>query len=70
MRAHREGRDVLLAFEEDIGNALKSVSQNDYDGDALVLKQAAAIVRKEIFNRKYVFDGQFLKTCQQDSVPP
>jgi len=70
MRAHREGRDVLLAFKDDIWIALKTAYKSDFDSDALMLKQSGTIVRREIFNRKCAFEGHFSEMCHQDAVPP
>lgn len=38
---HREGRDVLLAFNKDLGPALKSACERNYDEEALILAKAA-----------------------------
>lgn len=35
LSAHREGRDILLAFDKDIGLALKKVSSDNYDEEAI-----------------------------------
>ena len=41
MQAHRQGRDILLAFNEDIGLALQRVSESDFDKEAIILSKAA-----------------------------
>ena len=51
MQAHRQGRDILLAFNEDIGLALKRVSESDFDEEAIILSKAAKIVRRRF--RRY-----------------
>lgn len=68
MRAHSKGRDVLLTFEDNLGEALWKAC--DYDSDAMQLVRAAHLVRKELFDTKYTFDGSFHPDCQKDSVPP
>lgn len=40
-----------------------------HDSDAMQFARAAQVVRKEMFDRKFHFDGSFKPGCQQDSVP-
>ena len=65
LKAHSQGRDVLLTF--DIGNAIRKAC--DHDNDATLLAPAAQVVHKEMFDKKFYFDGLFKPGCQQDSVP-
>ena len=65
LKAHSQGRDVLLTFQ--VGNAIRKAC--DHDSDAMQLARAAQVVRKEMFNKKFYFDGSFKPGCQQDSVP-
>ena len=70
MQAHRHGRDVLLAFNDDIGVALKKACETDYDDEAIIISQEANIVRKDLLNMdKSDFNGTFGMQCQQESVP-
>ena len=49
MYAYNEGREVLLAFNDDVGFALKQFEDYiDYDNDALILSKAAHIVRRDM----------------------
>ena len=68
LRAHSRGRDTLLSFEKDIGPALMIACQTD--SDAMHLMRAAQVVRKEILNSSFSFDGSFKENCQQKAVPP
>ena len=54
MRAQKKGRDVLLAFEDDIGPALAKACEFDSDSDAIHLARAAKIV----CDHNYVWGGQ------------
>ncbi|KAJ8394427.1 hypothetical protein AAFF_G00046380 [Aldrovandia affinis] len=45
MRAHTKGKDILMAFEEDLGAALAKACELDSDSDAVHLAHAAQIVR-------------------------
>ncbi len=69
LQAHKEGRDILLVFNEDIGLAVMKACEHDADSDAILLARAAKIVRKEIFNLKATFTGTFDSQCQISSVP-
>ena len=63
LRAHSHGRDILLSFEKDIGPALMIASHPD--SDAMHLMRAAQVVRKEIFDSKFSFDGAFQANCSR-----
>ena len=43
LTAHKQGKEVLLIFKEDIGSAL-SISNDQSDGKVLCLAQAAKII--------------------------
>uniref|UniRef100_UPI00358E360E uncharacterized protein n=1 Tax=Myxine glutinosa TaxID=7769 RepID=UPI00358E360E len=68
LRAHSQGRDTLLTFQGDIGNALKKAC--DYDSDAMHLVRAAEVERREMFDNKFNLNGSFHPNCQKESVPP
>ena len=68
MRAYIKGRDVLMAFEDDIGTALAKACEQDNNEDALHIARAAQIVRRHIFGEAKPFNG-FPEQCQVDSVP-
>uniref|UniRef100_UPI00358E6AEF uncharacterized protein n=1 Tax=Myxine glutinosa TaxID=7769 RepID=UPI00358E6AEF len=71
LRAHSQGRDTLLSFEKDIGPALMMTCYHDtHDSDAMHLMRAAQVVRKEIFDSSFSFDGSFQANCKQEAVPP
>ena len=64
MQAQNKGRDVLLAFEEDIGAALTKVCEFDSDNDA----SATKIVHSHMFGEAKPFTG-FPVGCEKESVP-
>ena len=68
MRAYTKGRDVLMAFKDDIGTALAKACEQDNNEDAMHLARAAQIVRRHIFGETKQFNG-FPEKCQEDSVP-
>jgi len=70
MRAQTQGRDVVLMFNSDIGEAIKiACFNNDDDDDAIHLVRAAQILRKDIFAKEYAFDGSMKPGCENDVVP-
>lgn len=69
MQAHHEGRDVVLAFADDIGAALFKACSHDSDQDAFHLTEAAKIVRREMFNSNWTYHDNFHPECQQKAVP-
>ena len=69
LRAQTQGREVILMFNADIGEAIKIACSNNADDDAVHLVRAAQILRKEIFTKEYSFDGSFKPGCERDAVP-
>ena len=69
MQAHKHGRDVLLAFNEDIGTVLNNAYGRDFDNEGMILSQTARMVRRSMSETKYSFNGTFGKDCQSQSVP-
>lgn len=69
LSAHSQGRDVLLVFDKDIGDALRKACEQDLDSDGLHLAKAAKIIRREIFKSQQCFKGTFDPNCEDNSVP-
>ena len=69
MTESKLGREVLLAFNNDIGVALKRAYENNYDDEGICLSKAASIVRRDMFRLKSHFTGSFHEQCQSESVP-
>lgn len=67
LQAHKEGRDVLLAFDKDIACTLQQATKTlSSDDDAMILSKAKEIIRRDINNHKLTeFDGTFGENCQQ-----
>ena len=68
LRAHLQGRNVMLSFNDDIGDALKKACYHDSDNDAMHLVQAAKVVRKEMFSQAFPFNGTFTDKYLQNAV--
>jgi len=69
LEASKEGRDVLLAFNNDMGPALHKACGLNIDDDAICLARAAKIVRRDILDMEAKFTGSFDQDCQKKSVP-
>ena len=67
LEAHKQGRDVLLAFQSDIGLALSKAFEYK---DLSSLGKAAKIFRRHMLDHKSIFDGTFDDGCVDDAVPP
>ena len=69
MCAQNQGRDVMLAFSEDLGDALAKACELDKDLDAVHLARAAKIVRHHIIGDAKVFKG-FLQDASRTPCQP
>ena len=69
LQCYNKGRDVYLAFRDDVGFALHKAHEQDCDEEAMHLAKTAAIVRKDMLTSKYSFSGSFGSDCQAKSVP-
>ena len=69
LRAHKEGRNVLLAFDTDIGIALRKACEKDCDDEGMCLTAAANVVRRDIFQQQSTFTGSYQNDCQVKSIP-
>ena len=67
MQSYKKGRDVLMAFEKDVGAALAKAYGQETDKAAVHIARAAQIVRRQIFGEAKPFNG-FPERCQEDSV--
>ena len=69
LEEHKRGRDILLAFNEDVGAALRMACEQDADSDGIHLARAANIVRRDMLKMTTAFSGSFDTLCQEESVP-
>ena len=69
LTAHIKGREVLLAFEEDIGSLISRALPGENNDNALCLERTANIVREEMFNESSSATGSATQSCQRGSVP-
>ena len=69
LQAHKKGRDIVMAFSEDVGKALELTRFRDFDDEAIILLKASKIIRRDIIATKTQFSGTFDKNSQQESIP-
>ena len=69
LQCYNNGRDVYLAFRDDVEFALHKAHEQDCNEKAMHLAKTAAIVRKDMLTGKYSFSGSFKSDCQAKSVP-
>ena len=70
LREYKEGKDVILAFESNIGEVLTCAASIDYDDEGYILAEAARIIRRDSFNFDHQsFGGHFEYGCQDESTP-
>ena len=67
--AETHGRDILLIFENYIGDAIH-IACTENDSDSVYLMRTAKAIRKEIFSSTYAFKGTFESGCEENVVPP
>ena len=68
MRAYSKGRDVLLAYDTDVGYILAQTSKCS---EAIHLTKAAELIRRDMLNNSMPpFTNAFLDRYLQHSVPP
>ena len=63
--AHKQGQDVVLISNKDIGSALSKAYEHDADNDAVHLARAANILRRDMFKIKNKFSGSSGTKCQE-----
>ena len=52
MEAHKQGHEVVLVCNKDVGSAIRKACERDLDNDAVHLAKAANIVRRDMFKMK------------------
>ena len=69
LQAHKKGRDMVMAFSEDVGKALELNRFRGFDDEAIILLKSSKIIRRDIIAKKTQFSGTFDKDSQQESIP-
>ena len=68
LEVHHSKAGTVLTFKKDIGDALLDACYSDQDEEAVMLMRVAKLIRKDIFEMKYRFDGS-LADAQYDDLP-
>lgn len=69
MKAYNEGRDVFLAYSDDVGTVLRQGYKADRDELSVMMTKIAHTIRNDIFLQKVTFSGSFDQMSQVESVP-
>ena len=69
LQAHKKGRDIFLAFNDEVATALQQTYKRDFDNEAMTLLKATRIIRGDMSDTKSKLNGTFNNSCQQESVP-
>ena len=67
LAATKHGREILFVVDFDIGDAV--IRACTTDSDIMCLAKAASIVRRQIFENDYTFNGKLGRKEQMKSVP-
>ena len=51
LQAHKQGRDVMLSFDDEVGHTLRDVCVDDDDDEAICLAKAADIIRRDMLKK-------------------
>ena len=69
LNSYKEGQDVILSFDDDVGHALRDACTDDADDEAICLAKTADIIRQNMSGLHTGFDGSIPRCCQEDAVP-
>ena len=69
LKAYKKGRDVFMAYEDDVGTFLRQGYQTDRDEQSIMMTQIANSIRRNIFTQEVTFSGSFAQSSQVESVP-
>ena len=64
MKELKKDREVFLAFEKGIGEALSIACSIGYDSERYILAGAKKIIHRDIFNQQKPFTGSFEAGCR------
>ena len=69
LQPHKKGRDIFLAFNDEVAPALQHACERDFNNEAMTLLKATRIIRRDMLDTKSKFNRTFNNSCQQESVP-
>ena len=65
MEAHKQGREVVLVCNKDVGSAKRKACERDVNNDAVHLAKVANIVRKDRFKMKTNSAGHLMPNVRK-----
>ena len=69
LEAHCKGKEIMLLRGADIGSLLADEFGETEESDAVCLVRAANILRRNLAEHLFTFEGSFEPYCQQMFVP-
>lgn len=60
---------MILTFNDNEGQALKNLYDQDFNSETMILLRATKIIRRDILPRKTKFKGKFESNSQQHAAP-
>ena len=71
MSSYNDKKEVILAFNYDVGEALSVAAEANFDDDGYILARAAHILRRDMLEENsQQFEGDFNESKQELSVSP
>lgn len=64
LQANKKGRDIFLAFNDEVATALQQACKHDFDNEAMTLLKVTRIIQRDILDTKSKFNGTFNNSCQ------
>ena len=65
LREHREHKEVILVFSNDIGGPLHDTASINYNEEGAIFAEAAKIIQRDIFRQENPeFNGYFKENCE------
>ena len=65
LREQKNRKFVILTVEEDVVRAIVECSQNTWQDEGIILSKAARIVRRFLFTKEEIFEGDLSKQRQK-----
>ena len=70
LRESKDGRNVILSVDDDVGKAIFDACENSSEEDRVIISRAAKLIRKLILKlEEKTFDGNVTDESQTKSVP-
>jgi hypothetical protein len=65
---HNSNSGTIMSFKKDLGDVLLDACHSDPDNEAVMLMRVAKLLRKDLFQKRYHYDGSLCED-QYDELP-